>query len=145
MFYQWKLSITALIACILQWPWIACQSSVLSETVVVFSKHTCTVPASVWTGDWCEVLFIYIIGSLKRNKYSLSHNIKKLTRKERISGDIATIIVCNQMNGIGAQCIWLMLLWLYILYLWSNVQQNHSWDPAEYNVGKATHLGKSNE
>lgn len=84
-----KLSITALIACTLQWPWIARQSSALCETMVAFSKmHSaciCVNNRPVWS-------IIYLTKSLKRNKYSLSHNIKKLTRKERISGDIATIM-----------------------------------------------------
>lgn len=80
---------------------------------------------------------------LKRNEYSLSYNIWKLTRKERISGDIATIIALqpNQWSGSPFMNVAPSIV---VLCLLSGEQHPHkySWNPAEYDAWQSCLAGE---
>lgn len=136
MFYQWKLSTITLIVRALQWPWI-CASVICAPWSRGGISKAClnwTLPESVWTGDLCEVLCC-LTKSLKRNKYSLSHNISKLSRKERISGDIAAVIAL-QPNQWCRSTFMNMIPSVMVLCLVCVEQHPHkySWNSAEYDA-----------
>lgn len=81
--------------------------------------------------------------SLKRNKYRLSHNISKLTRKERISGDIAAIIAL-QPNQWCKSTFMNMTPSVMVLCLLSVEQHSHkySWNSAEYDAWQSYLAGE---
>lgn len=104
----------------------------------LYSAHMCLSERPLWS-------IIHLTKSLKRNNYSLSHNIKKLTRRERISCGIATIMAL-QPNEWYRSTMYISLCCVSRSYI-CGATPNTSIAETQQNTmfGIATQLGKSNE